>query len=125
MNSTHAMTLKKIVLPLLLVCLAANAGCRSADAPAARLVAAPAASSAASPSVAPPAAPEAGHALLDRAIAKDTRATGKNPRDTKAWVDLGNALMQKARETADLSYYGHAEAVFKRALAWTGGTRAR
>ena len=103
----------KTVLPLLLVCLAAGAGCRSAHAPAAR----PALSSAATQADAPAAAPEAGHALLDQAISKDTRATGQNPKDTKAWVDLGNALMQKARETADLSYYGHAEAVFKKALA--------
>ena len=103
----------KTALPLLLVCLAAGAGCRSAHAPAAH----PALSSAAVQADAPAAAPEAGHVLLDQAISKDTRATGQNPKDTKAWVDLGNALMQKARETADLSYYGHAEAVFKKALA--------
>ncbi len=53
---------------------------------------------------------------LDLAIAKETRLTRKTPHDPKAWTDLGNALMQKARETADLSYYGLAEADYKQAL---------
>lgn len=106
----------KIVLALLLLCLAAGAGCRSARAPSARLVAVPAAAQADTPV----AAPEVGHALLDQAISKGARTTSQNPKDVKAWVDLGNALMQKARETADLSYYGHAEAVFKKALALDG-----
>ena len=53
---------------------------------------------------------------LDQAIAKETLATQKTPRSTKAWTDLGNALMQKARETADLSYYSLAEADYKKAL---------
>ena len=54
---------------------------------------------------------------LDQAIAKDTLATQKTPGNTKAWTDLGDALMQKARETADLSYYGLAETDYKKALA--------
>ncbi len=54
---------------------------------------------------------------LDLAIAKDTRATQKTPSNTKAWTDLGDALMQKARETADLSYYSLAETDYKHALA--------
>lgn len=58
-----------------------------------------------------------GHALLDRAISKYGDATRRNPKDGKAWINLGNALMQKARETADLSYYGHAEAVYQKVLA--------
>ena len=99
----------KTVVPLLLVCLAAGAGCRSAHTPVVGSVA--------SPSAAQASAPEAGHALLDQVITKDTRATGRNPKDSKAWIELGNALMQKARETADLSYYGHAEAVYRKALA--------
>ncbi len=102
-----------IVLPLLLACLAAGAGCHSGHAPArpvASLAAAQADASAADTSA-------GGHARLDQAITKDTRATEQNPRDSRAWIDLGNALMQKARETADLSYYGHAEAVYRKALA--------
>lgn len=54
---------------------------------------------------------------LDLAITQETLATQKTPRDTKAWTDLGDALMQKARETADLSYYSLAEADYKKALA--------
>ena len=36
--------------------------------------------------------------------------------DTAAWVSLGDALMQKARETTDASYYTHAERMYGRAL---------
>ena len=116
MNGTYAMALKKTILLLLFACLAAGAGCRTADMPAAR----PVVSLPAARADTPAATPAAGHALLDQAISKDTRATSRNPKDTRAWVDLGNALMQKARETADLSYYGHAEAVYKKALALDG-----
>jgi len=64
-----------------------------------------------------PADASAGPARLDQVITKYTRTAQQNPRQAKAWIDLGNALMQKARETADLSYYGHAEAVYRKALA--------
>ncbi len=40
----------------------------------------------------------------------------KTPNDDKAWVNLGDAYMQKVRETADASYYARAEAVYKKAL---------
>ncbi|MGE3536975.1 MAG: tetratricopeptide repeat protein [Candidatus Tectimicrobiota bacterium] len=38
-------------------------------------------------------------------------------RDEQAWVKLGNTFMQKARETADVSYYQRAAAAFQQALA--------
>ncbi len=60
--------------------------------------------------------PPAEVAKLDQAITKDTLATQKTPGNTKAWTDLGDALMQKARETADLSYYGLAETDYEKAL---------
>ena len=54
----------------------------------------------------------------------------------KAWDDLGDAYMQKARETADVTYYNHAEQSYKKAvvlkpdnvpalngLAWVNGGR--
>jgi len=109
--------LLRTAAPLLIVCLAAGgcAGRRDAHAPARQVV-----SPAAAQADATPAAPAAGHALLDQAITKETRATEKNPKDAKGWIALGDALMQKARETADLSYYGHAEAVYRRALALDG-----
>jgi len=56
-------------------------------------------------------------AKLDQAIIKYTKAAEQNPQKPNNWTDLGNALMQKARETADLSYYGHAEIVYRKALA--------
>lgn len=36
--------------------------------------------------------------------------------DDKAWANLGDALMQKARETGDQKYYGFAERTYARAL---------
>lgn len=96
---------------LIAACLAAGAWTlhRPVRAPAAP-PAAPAASAAGAPAV------DDGAAKLDRAIAKDTLAAARSPKPGN-WTDLGNALMQKARETADLSYYGHAEAVYRKALA--------
>jgi cytochrome c-type biogenesis protein CcmH/NrfG len=41
----------------------------------------------------------------------------QKPKDDKAWVSLGDAYMQKARETADLSYYGRAEQSYRQSLA--------
>jgi tetratricopeptide (TPR) repeat protein len=41
----------------------------------------------------------------------------QKPQDAIAWVALGDAYMQKARETADLSYYGRAEGAYKQSLA--------
>ncbi|MCC6444981.1 MAG: tetratricopeptide repeat protein [Armatimonadetes bacterium] len=40
------------------------------------------------------------------------------------WVASGDALMQKARETADGAYYGHAERAYRKALALNPKTAA-
>ncbi len=109
----------KLLLPIsaLALCLAAGAWTLHRPAhpvpvPVAALpVAAPVPSGSPAAGV-PPAEVE----KLDHAIAKDTLATQKTPGDTKPWTDLGDALMQKARETADLSYYSLAEADYKTAL---------
>ncbi len=53
----------------------------------------------------------------DKAIAKWMGKARANPADDKAWVSLGDALMQKPRETADYHYYGYAELAYTRALA--------
>jgi tetratricopeptide (TPR) repeat protein len=53
----------------------------------------------------------------DQAIAKWTEKTKGNVGDDGAWVNLGDALMQKARETMDLGYYGYAERAYRKALA--------
>lgn len=53
----------------------------------------------------------------DRGIAQWASQVRQNPGDDKPWVHLGDALMQKPRETADPRYYGYAEQVYKQALA--------
>jgi len=60
--------------------------------------------------------PSAGQSLSDKAIAKWVEAARQNDKDDKAWTNLGDALMQKARETLDLSYYGRAEQAYNKAL---------
>jgi tetratricopeptide (TPR) repeat protein len=52
----------------------------------------------------------------DAEINKASEAAKSHPTDA-AWSRLGDALMQKARETMDLSYYGRAEAAYRRSLA--------
>jgi tetratricopeptide (TPR) repeat protein len=52
----------------------------------------------------------------DAEIDKASEAAKLHPTDA-AWSRLGDALMQKARETMDLSYYGRAEAAYGRSLA--------
>ena len=58
-----------------------------------------------------------GPSPTDRAVATWTEKVKRNPGDAAAWVSLGDALMQKARETADAIYYGRAEGVFQQALS--------
>lgn len=53
----------------------------------------------------------------DRHIARWSTRVQLVPRDAEAWEQLGNALMQKARDTADASYYSRAEETFRQALA--------
>ncbi len=52
----------------------------------------------------------------DRAVERWARRTEAYPREPAAWVNLGNALMQKAREQATGDLYAQAEAAFERAL---------
>ncbi len=96
---------------ILALCLAAGAWALHRPATAPR--AAPPLKAALSSAALPPGEVE----KLDQAITKDTLATQKTPDATKAWTDLGDALMQKARETADLSYYRLAETDYTKALA--------
>ena len=111
------MVLKRLLpIALLIVCL--TAGVWALRRPA-RLLGAAAPMPAAPVNLPVSDAPAAdnGSAKLDQVIVKYTNAAEKSPRKPSNWTDLGNALMQKARETADLSYYGHAETVYKKALA--------
>lgn len=52
----------------------------------------------------------------DSEIDKASEAARSHPTDA-AWSRLGDAFMQKARETMDLSYYGRAEAAYRNSLA--------
>jgi tetratricopeptide (TPR) repeat protein len=61
--------------------------------------------------------PAKGHSRVDQVIARLSGKVEENDRDANAWADLGDALMQKARETADAGYYTHAERAFAKALA--------
>ena len=57
-----------------------------------------------------------GNTLSDQMIGKWTALVQKNAKDDMAWTNLGDSYMQKARETADVTYYGHAEKAYQRAL---------
>lgn len=51
----------------------------------------------------------------DDEITKAVELTRAHPSDA-AWSHLGDVFMQKARETFDLSYYGRAEAAYRKAI---------
>ncbi len=52
----------------------------------------------------------------DEEIARDEVAVKEKPGDA-TWTRLGDAFMQKGRETADVTYYGRAENAYRKALA--------
>jgi tetratricopeptide (TPR) repeat protein len=52
----------------------------------------------------------------DAQVVKWDARTKAAPTDAEAWVNLGDALMEKARETADIDYYNRAEGTYKKAL---------
>jgi tetratricopeptide (TPR) repeat protein len=60
--------------------------------------------------------PSPGVAASDAEVAKASAAAARRPESDTAWVSLGDAFMQKARETADSSYYTRAEHAYRRAL---------
>lgn len=72
----------------------------------------------------------------DKVLANLSARLEKTPSDSALWAALGDALMQKARETADSAYYTHAERAYRVALshsphdkdgligmAWVAGSR--
>jgi tetratricopeptide (TPR) repeat protein len=61
--------------------------------------------------------PPATGTQADKAVAAWVERARLDPRSVLAWTNLGDALMQKARETMDTEYYGRAEAAFEKALA--------
>jgi len=58
---------------------------------------------------------------VDQTIDRLTSKTRREGQDRAAWTALGDAFMQKARETADAGYYGRAEEAFNRARALDAG----
>lgn len=64
-----------------------------------------------------PATATAARPSVDQTIARLTAKTRRGPQESAAWIALGDAFMQKTRETADASYYGRAEQAFERARA--------
>ena len=61
-------------------------------------------------------APASKQAPSDADVSKASAETTKHPESDAAWVNLGDAFMQKARETADSAYYSRAERAYHKAL---------
>ena len=72
----------------------------------------------------------------DKVLTNLSARLEKTPSDSVLWAALGDALMQKARETADSAYYTHAERAYRVSLshspndkdgligmAWVAGSR--
>jgi len=72
----------------------------------------------------------------DQLVTQSASAAAKSPADANAWVQFGDVLMQKGRETADAAYCARAEAAYQKALklapnrlealigmAWVNGVR--
>jgi tetratricopeptide (TPR) repeat protein len=53
---------------------------------------------------------------VDNHIAYYERLLQRQPRDARTYLRLGDAFVQKARETGDLTYFNRAEAALKRSL---------
>jgi tetratricopeptide (TPR) repeat protein len=64
-----------------------------------------------------PARPVPDQPAVDQAIERLTARTRGHRDDAAGWTALGDAFMQKARETADSAYYRRAELAFERARA--------
>jgi tetratricopeptide (TPR) repeat protein len=52
----------------------------------------------------------------DAEVAKASTGAALHAESDSAWVSLGDAFMQKARETADAAYYTRAEGAYRKAL---------
>lgn len=56
------------------------------------------------------------NSLTDQAVAAAIRKVQSKPNEATVWVNLGDCLAQKLRDTADQSYYLHAETIYQQAL---------
>ena len=60
--------------------------------------------------------PEKGDSVTDKALAQGLSKAHDAPRSAVAWVNLGDALAQKLRDSATLKYYDYAEMAYRHAL---------
>lgn len=58
-----------------------------------------------------------GDSVTEKAIAQATERARKWPNESKAWLDLGDVLGQRVRDTEDQSYCRQVELAYRRALA--------
>ena len=80
--------------------------------------------------------PATDHLSTDQLVTKMAASAAAHPADAHAWVDFGDILMQKGRETADAAYCSRAQAAYEKGLkidpkrldaligmAWVNGVR--
>ena len=60
--------------------------------------------------------PPTTNSLTDQAITAVIKKVRSKPTEATLWVNLGDALAQKLRDTANQNYYLHAEAAYRQAL---------
>ena len=70
-----------------------------------------------------PASARAQGTPTDRRIDGDQRLLKRHPCDARGYYRLGDAYVQKARETGDVSYFTLAENALRESLAIAPGTR--
>jgi tetratricopeptide (TPR) repeat protein len=60
--------------------------------------------------------PPKGDSMTDKALVQALTKAREKPRGAMAWANLGDALAQKLRDSANLEYYDYAEMAYRQAL---------
>src|SRR6476646_1502914 len=60
--------------------------------------------------------PPKGDSMTDKALTQALAKAREKPRRAMAWANLGDALAQKLRDSANLKYYDYAEMAYRQAL---------
>ena len=63
--------------------------------------------------------------MTDKALAQALTKAREKPRGATAWANLGDALAQKLRDSANLEYYDYAEMAYRQALQLDPSERGR
>jgi len=66
--------------------------------------------------------PSKGDSMTDRALTQAFTKAREKPRGVSAWVNLGDALAQKLRDSAKIEYYDYAEMAYRQALQLDPGS---